>query len=479
MGWMVDWNRGAWVGTIAVLATACGDDAGNAPGDESSSSSSTMTVGESSSGMQEESSSSNVDSSGSSSSGNESSSSSEGSSSGSTGSESSSGESSSESSSGTDTETMASGGAVDVLFVVDNTSSMGLEQAKLVEAIAGFVEALDEANVDWRIGVTTTDDGNPWCGSTSPEAGKLRSTSCRSRLGEFVFAGADPIDATDESCLDICGYDSISIEATATDLDPTPLPRPWIQNIGGVHNVGDGVSPTEALACLLPQGIDGCGFEQPLDSMRKTLLRAVSSEESEYGFLRDDALTAIVFVTDEADCTYDDDWVSIFLPEEDGGNEVFWSDPEAIAPTSAVCWNAGTVCTGGPGTYDECHAANLGVDGNEVADEDDAVLRPLSDFADLLGDDVYVAAIDGVPVGYDDGSADMVFADDPDPLAQIAWGIGAGCTNGTETAVPSVRIRELVETVDGGERNDFSICDDSYAIALDTIAARILARIAR
>jgi hypothetical protein len=376
---------------------------------------------------------------------------------------------------------MPSGGAVDVLFVVDNTVSMGLEQAKLVEAMGGFVDALDAAAIDWRIGVTTTDDGNPWCGATSPEAGHLISSSCRARLGEFVFNGNVPIDASEESCLDICAHDEIAIEDTTTDLDPTARPRPWIENIGGVHNVGDGVSPTEALACLVPQGIAGCGFEQTLDSMRKALLRAVTSEESQYGFLRAGALTAIVIVTDETDCSYNDDWQSIFLPEDLGGNEVFWSDPDAAAPTSAVCWNAGTACTGGPGTYDECHAVDLDVDGNPAVDEDDAVLRPLSYFADGLDgpNEVYLAAIDGVPVGYEDGSAEIVYADDPDPDVQIDRGIGPGCSNGDESAVPSVRVRELVETIDGGERNDFSVCDDSYAAAMGTIAERIVARVAR
>jgi hypothetical protein len=144
-----------------------------------------------------------------------------------------------------------------------------------------------------------------------------------------------------------------------------------------------------------------------------------------------------------------------------------------------VCWNAGTACTGGPGTYDECHAADFGIDGLEVAAanaEDDAVLHPLSRYVDgLVGEGpVYIAAIDGVPVGYEDGSADIVYADDADMQLQHDYGIGPGCDEAGETALPSVRIRELVEQVDGGERNDFSACDDSYAAAMQTIAERIV-----
>jgi hypothetical protein len=463
-------NMKWWIAGIVALATACGDDVGSSPADASGSSagsssgsstgsetSATSVPASSSSETRGEPDTSGADAS------------SDTSSAGSTTGSNEHGGSSS------DTGPMPSAGAVDVLFVVGNGPSMGLEQAKLTEAIAGFVAALDDAAIDWRIGVTTTDDGNPLCGISSPEAGQLQASSCRGRLNEFVL-GDD--DVSQESCLDLCGHETITIDPTATELDATLLPRPWIENIAGVDNVGDGVSPAEALACLLPQGIAGCAFGQPLDAMRKTLLRAENLSESAYGFLREGVPTAIVLVTDAADCSYDDDWDAIFLSEQDGGNQVFWSDPDAPAATPAVCWNAGTACTGGPGTYDECHAVDLDVDGGAADDDGDAVLRSLSHFADDLADrgEVYLAAIDGVPIGYDDGSEDMAFADDADPEAQLDRGIGPGCTNGDESAVPSVRIRELVETIDGGERNDFSACDDSYATALATIAQRIIVR---
>ena len=59
---------------------------------------------------------------------------------------------------------------VDIIFVVDNSGSMGEEQAYLAEGIAGLVDVLDQATppVDYRIAVTTTDNGNPWCAGGSP-----------------------------------------------------------------------------------------------------------------------------------------------------------------------------------------------------------------------------------------------------------------------------------------------------------------------
>jgi hypothetical protein len=456
LGRWVDSSRLLW---FAALAAGCSDDTGSAPADESSSSASTIGEGESSNGSVSVASDPDPDST-------------------SVG-ETSSAEASvtAESSSGNETDVVPSGGAVDVLFVVGNTATMGPEQAKLAAGIAAFADTLDAAALDWRIGVTTTDNGHPLCTASSPEGGKLRASSCRSRLGEFVY-GPQPIDATSEACLDVCAHDSITVEPTPTDVDPEPKQRQWIETIGGVSNVGEGVPTGEALACLMPQGIDGCGFQQPLESMLKAVLRSSTRSEGQYGFLREGVLKAIVIVTEEADCSYATGFVEIFDSEAQGGNEVFWSDPDASGPTRAVCWNAGTVCTGGPGTYDECHAADLGIDGSPVAMADEAVMRPLSRYADLLGDtgEVYLAAIDGVPIGYEDGAVDMVFEDSDDPQEQIDFGIGPGCSNGDESAVPSVRVRELVEQFDGGERNDFSSCEDSYDTALTTIAERIIAR---
>ena len=45
----------------------------------------------------------------------------------------------------------------DIVFVVDNSETMDTEQPQLVDNIGAFVEALDDAAADYRIGVITTD----------------------------------------------------------------------------------------------------------------------------------------------------------------------------------------------------------------------------------------------------------------------------------------------------------------------------------
>ena len=374
---------------------------------------------------------------------------------------------------------------VDILFVIDNSGSMGEEQGTLAGNFASFIEVLERPDVkaNYRIGVTTTDNGNPWCDGTTPEAGDLRISSCRARQAEFVFMGAQMIDATQEACLDVCNYDNIEILPTATDLDDSMAPRPWLESIEGRTNLGDGtcasgatcgdaVTTTEAFQCFGPQGINGCGFEQQLESMYKALKRAENTEENAYGFLRSNAILSVVHVTDEADCSFNNDQATIFLPE---GDRHFWSLPDEGAPTSAVCWNAGVVCEGS-----DCSSANLDPLGNDTS-EGDAVMRPVSRYTEFLqafedekqtitpDQEVLVALIAGVG---SDGSVtyqtsqDQGFMDD--------FGIGPGCTSAAGEAVPPVRLREFAEEfVVGDENNMFSICDSDYSPALNAIANAI------
>jgi hypothetical protein len=250
------------------------------------------------------------------------------------------------------------------------------------------------------------------------------------------------------------------------------------------------MTTTDAFRCFGPQGINGCGFEQHLESMYKGLKRTENAEESSYGFLRANAILSVVFITDEADCSHNNNHSSIFLPVENGGNEVFWSDPDnQSSPTSAVCWNAGVTCTGGGTPYDECHATNKDIDGNEVSEaaaESDAVLHPLARYVDLIqayetakqditpGQEVLIASIDGVPMGYETGDVDIIYQNSLDPQDQLDFGIGPACETANGKAVPSVRIREFAEAFEvGGNKNLYSICADDYGVALEAIAEAI------
>lgn len=55
----------------------------------------------------------------------------------------------------------ASGGKVDILFVDDNSGSMSFEQNNIAARFSSFLSALDAKQVDYRIGVITTDVSGP------------------------------------------------------------------------------------------------------------------------------------------------------------------------------------------------------------------------------------------------------------------------------------------------------------------------------
>jgi len=351
---------------------------------------------------------------------------------------------------------------VDVLLVIDNSGSMGEEQAKLASSIDALAGMLDAATppVDYRIGVTTTDNGNPWCGTTGPEAGRLRATSCRSRPTEFTFNGATVIEAFDEACAAICPED---MEALTIDDG-----KPWVdvQRSLGIDNVGGAVG--DNLRCMLPQGIDGCGFEQPLESAWKAIQRFSTPMEDSFGFHRPGALLAVLIVSDEVDCSNNPEHDEMFLPD---GNRTFWSDPEAASPTSAACWNAGVACTElGDGTLD-CVAEDYDIGGNPSADAEDAVLYPVARYTTaLVGTAAYVAGIYGVGL---DGTV-TYRPSLMDPQFQSDFGIGPGCESASATAVPPARTIDVVTALGGGH---YSICADGFNSSFVGFAQGILDRL--
>ena len=389
---------------------------------------------------------------------------------------------------------------VDILFVIDNSGSMAEEQATLARNFERFVAALEETEVDanYRIGITTTDAGHGvYCGTTGPEKGRLQASSCLDRRAEFVFPDeAGTIDSFDDACGAICRFPGLETLPTATLNDPAASSRPWIERIAGVTNLPEGVSPSDAFECFGPQGIAGGGFEAPLEAMRQSLTRTFAESEPGYGFVRPGAILSVVFVTDEEDCSarQDDAFDTVWRPD---GNHVFWSEQnaDATAPTSEVCWFAGVECSGGPGQYDDCQPANFGVDG-APADPDHGVLYDVQQYVEFLQDleddkrrinptaQVLVAVLGGVPSGYDEGMAEITYADAgvADADFQRKHGIGPGCASAAGRAVPPVRLRAFADAFalssDARDRNLYSVCADDYAPALQQIADAITQQIA-
>ncbi|HEY0135732.1 MAG TPA: hypothetical protein VGB85_16725, partial [Nannocystis sp.] len=347
------------------------------------------------------------------------------------------------------TEGLTPPDGVDILFVIDNSGSMAQHQQRLSTAIPALVAPLEAAGLDLRIAVTTTDAGNPRCPNATytPEGGAFQARSCREAIADNQFKFGE--DDFASSCLDACPHETITFSPTSTDVDPSPAVRPWIEWSEGAGNVA--VPLSEAIGCVLPQGVAGCGFESPLEAMFLALSRAQDPADPAFGFLRTSADLLVVMVTDETDCSWAPAAKEIFTT-----NKVFWNDPvNDPAPTSALCWRAGIECSGGPGTYDDCVAVDKGLDGTVTNDPSQAVLQPISRYQGVLSTilaskqqagsaaKVHVAAIAGVPVGYPGNP--LVFADGDDAFVQGNYGIGPGCEGDGTIAVPPGRIREVVE----------------------------------
>ncbi|MFO7561740.1 MAG: VWA domain-containing protein [Enhygromyxa sp.] len=375
---------------------------------------------------------------------------------------------------------------VDVLLVIDNSGSMGEEQANLAANFGPFIEKLEAAGADYRIGITTTDLGGKGCASGGA-GGELVLSSCLDRPETFVFQQDDQFET---ACAAHCQYDdaTLAVRPTVIGADGEAAPRPWIESYSGVGNLPSGIDTLEAFQCFAPQGISGCGWESPLEAMARALDNMQNPERPEHGFLRSDALLAVLIVTDEVDCS-----ISPGMGDALFVDKTFW---EGNLMTSAACWNAGVACSG-ESPFEDCWDVNLDAQGQETEDSTQMVLRPVSRYVEqleavaaskLAGREVLVSIIAGVPEGYSSGAAEIVYADaehtsfaEPDDF-QVLFGIGAGCQTeidgSIQSAVPPVRLKTLAEAFVGsglgeGARNIYSVCAADYTPAILDIVAGI------
>ncbi len=127
---------------------------------------------------------------------------------------------------------------VDILLVVDDSCSMEDEQTKLSDGFADFVEFFNVADVDYHIGITTTDMDDP------DKRGRL--------MGEV------PIITRDTAGADDVFKNNVKV------------------------------------------GIEGSGNERGLDAAARALGDTMTQGDNA-GFFREDALLSVIFVSDEED----------------------------------------------------------------------------------------------------------------------------------------------------------------------------------
>lgn len=290
---------------------------------------------------------------------------------------------------------IALGGArTDILFVIDDSTSMGGEQTLLRNGLYDFIQALAASPIatDYHIGVTTSS--------------VVQWTDAQTTHAAGPSAGVP--------------YAAGTLVAIARDGAGNPLPGEFVYlngAYGGPRILASGqptlVADFEANVLV---GVDGSNREQPFRAVQRALEQAVPGGVND-GFLRPGARLAIVFLSDEDDC----------------------SGPSA--PTIL--------------TSADCRAAKAG-----------SLLTPVADVAAFLqgpigGEvrDVVVAAIVGVAPG----------------TLQLSCG-GAWCSNNAcSTATDEgARFVELLGQFPLEDTRLASICDSNFDAALADIAEAII-----
>jgi len=387
---------------------------------------------------------------------------------------------------------------LDVLFVVDNSATMGPDQLKLGMALDGLMDQLQQLQVqqdlylDLNVMVTTTDFGNPLCTPFEPPGydparGSPVSSSCTSRLDQFTGLGGSPVFT--EACTEVC---PVAVEPRGS----------FVHVVGPDDNVPGG-SARQALQCLLPQGISGCGYESPLENTLQALDPSARWNQGAEPFLRPEADLAVVVLTDESDCSIDDDSMV-----GDASLQAIDPDTGLPAPSSAMCWNAGVTCDppDGTGVYEGCQPAV-----GPLREVQRYTGYLVDELAITQGKDVMMLALVGVPPVLSHapdapfeplmgGAEDLVVRDWIDgeyPMGDVVpeeWaagidaadkafqlGVGPGCTGpdgvgATSQGQPPLRIQAVCEALDGQGGTHCcmeSVCDEAYGPAMQCLRGMI------
>jgi len=165
---------------------------------------------------------------------------------------------------------------MDILFIVDDSGSMAEEQSNLSANFPKFISKIDTfktksgSKLDWRIAVTTTARNISY---TVEMANPFGGPGISQKMTEKGDDGAFRMKNE-------CGTS-----------------KRWVEKADS--------NASTAFQCLAKTGTGGSGLEMPLYAT-ELALTARMTDGTNKGFLRDDALLAVVILTDEDDCSRED-----------------------------------------------------------------------------------------------------------------------------------------------------------------------------
>jgi hypothetical protein len=240
---------------------------------------------------------------------------------------------------------------VDILFLIDNSSSMNTKQDLVASNFPEFIKVLKSLpgglpNVHIAVASSTVGLGNNNMGVPNIEF------ECGMNTVDGVLQDNGLLQNTARATNVSRCADPNSPETTSCPV-PNASAR-YIEDIAQSDGSRSRNYPSDAaledvFTCIARLGVCGCGYEQHLEGMKRAL---DGSRPENAGFLRPDAYLAVVILGDEDDCSAKPD-----------GDEVF--DP--VGPTDLLgpkgsfrCTEFGIQCAQGnlshtvPGHYDMC-----------------------------------------------------------------------------------------------------------------------------
>jgi len=311
---------------------------------------------------------------------------------------------------------------LDLLFMIDDSPSMEEEQANLARNFPRLIDALKALPAgfpDLHLGVVSSDMG----------------------AGSALLAGACASSIGDRGVLQVrsgCGL----------DLNKG---RYLISQDGGTQNNFDG-DISDVFACLASLGTNGCGFEHQLQSVRMALSGFVSDNA---GFLRSDAHLAVVYITDEDDCSAPAD-TTLFEDVRSNGQD-----------SSLRCSLAGHVCNGKapPAEVFSTPLANC-----SASSDGGGKLIPVQTFVDemklLRTQSVSVSVIGGWPANV--ASANYAIGYDTTSVYSDQLTSMPICESANGKAVVELRMKQFVDAF-GAAGQIMSICQDDFSNAMKQI----------
>lgn len=226
---------------------------------------------------------------------------------------------------------------VDILFVIDNSTSMSPKQKALGQQIPAFIKKIVATGASYHVGVVNTDvgslppPGTPFSGTNEDRCntllgqdGKLQADACTTRVGGKY--SAEFTAACNTLCPDPKFVPSGKFIAQELGLPP---------NVPSLKDaMGNEIGPEKAFQCIALVGDSGCGVESPLESMKRALDDHLADNK---GFLRPNSVLAVIFITDEDDC-------SVQIAQRANLNPGSMSCPPGTADPDYKCYNLDYRC---------------------------------------------------------------------------------------------------------------------------------------